>query len=847
MSCFVFLLFSISTTLACPEGCLCANNMIVCACTMQQSTPVLGSFRGIDYISKIYIHSCAKLTIAADTFSGLAVGQEMTIMNVDHLILEPHAFRNMLKYPAHFTIKDSGIDEMGENSFSGFSRAAHMWFRNVTVGVIKSGAFRHVSNIEYVYFRESTVQKIESEAFGYMTSVAHFYVRGKMKLGEIREHIFRKSSIANIMFEETYTNLSSAYAFTGAAYFNSFQFQNCTFSDTDFDTVPKVLYPTENGQKLEFIKTNVEKFSIASVSHVHHVRFEESHMERILGAKDMFLTNVSVLYFIRTFINYVESGSFSKSKNVQSVMFDDCVMDTVKSYAFNGSIGIGYVIFMNSRIVKFESNSFSNATIENFIMDGCEVDSIQSETFMHSKMTSFKLVGVTLSVMEKFALARFSSDYCGLENVKLNKIHEKIFEGIRVEVLNITENTFNSISDESFDGTTSFRRLTFNYNKFSCQCKSVYVARMMAYNAKKELALNLANNFCLAPIANRTQLGAFSFVKFLKNCKDPKLLAPFYEMDAGLVCHKNFMWTYCRCTSESVLVTRKLMNELKTKQTSGLTFTDCAKIRFQSKSMSKNEFSHIAVDHSQVEFEPEFLHDAPYLKTFTIRNCTLKTLTSNTFSHEHVIDSIEFLNSSIQNFEFESLKSLHVKEIRFVDCRLGEFQTKFASGAKLENFTVHNSHIGRIRNGAFNESLVATFHVIKSHFVEIQSGSAPDIFYKNTFICLIENKFSCQCDMSGMKRMINSNGCDDSENICFANNNNPDSSGDFLVNKRVSDIFKENFNLDEYKSSRGCYDEPYKPADQQQSRSSSSDVARLNFFALFQIVVLFFLRDNVLN
>ena len=160
-------------TASCPDnGCVCANNLIVCSCYetigpngTSERALTLASFDSIDYIAKVIIHSCDRLVIPKDTFAGLSISDELRIIGVRHVEIEPWAFREMQRSPKQFTIRDSGLSVLRADTFAGISNVEHLWLRNVTVDTIESYAFRHMSNIDYFYFRESKIGRIKTKAF----------------------------------------------------------------------------------------------------------------------------------------------------------------------------------------------------------------------------------------------------------------------------------------------------------------------------------------------------------------------------------------------------------------------------------------------------------------------------------------------------------------------------------------------------------------------------------------------------------------------------------------------------------------------------------------------------------
>lgn len=161
------------TTATCPDnGCVCANNLIVCSCYevigpngTSEKALRLASFKRIEYIAKVIIHSCDRLIIPKDTFAGISISDELRIIGVRHIDIEPWAFREMQRSPKQLTIRDSGLPTIRADTFAGISNVDHLWLRNVTVDVVESYAFRYMSNIDYFYFRESKINYIRTRAF----------------------------------------------------------------------------------------------------------------------------------------------------------------------------------------------------------------------------------------------------------------------------------------------------------------------------------------------------------------------------------------------------------------------------------------------------------------------------------------------------------------------------------------------------------------------------------------------------------------------------------------------------------------------------------------------------------
>ena len=130
----------------------------------------------LDYVDLFVVHSCDKLIISNDTFSGVELSEQLKLLAIGMIEIEPYAFRGIRKSPKQFIIQDSQFEEIPENAFVGLTHVDHFWFKNVSIKRIEKNAFNKLSYFNYIYFRNANIAAIDAEAFSKDSFCEYFNV-----------------------------------------------------------------------------------------------------------------------------------------------------------------------------------------------------------------------------------------------------------------------------------------------------------------------------------------------------------------------------------------------------------------------------------------------------------------------------------------------------------------------------------------------------------------------------------------------------------------------------------------------------------------------------------------------
>uniref|UniRef100_A0A915JUM0 Uncharacterized protein n=1 Tax=Romanomermis culicivorax TaxID=13658 RepID=A0A915JUM0_ROMCU len=768
------------STAACPRDCVCENTLIVCSCATDDYSQhensivldhhhviatknrTLSSFRGIDYVSKIFIHSCDQLIIEADTFHALNVGQELTIMNVRNLFISSFAFRQMHKYPDRLTIKDSHVKSIEGGAFTGFTKSTHFWIKNVTIDRIRSGAFDHVINIEYIYIRESRIRDVESRAFGKMEKIEHFFIRGQTKIDKIDASAFDKSSIQNLIIEDTTIRNSNQYAFNGFSSIQNFQFLNCTLNFDEIYTEISSKSP-KSPRTIEFSHTNLHNFMIGSLSNIsQEILFDQCILNFSLYSRQPTLKNVSKISFFKSEINHF---GYSKFEKIEDIEFIDCKIRSMSRLMKNSTIE--KLTFQNSRIKMINENDFS---AKNFIIDSCEIDQIRKSAFEGSRIDNFIIFKSKIGLMHDQTFSGLNANILTFDRNKISRFGDFMFQNADISNITIEDNLIDSFPDRILDDFSKNDYLSIQNNKFVCNCGSIF--RQMIDSpkimSKIDQRLLILRNFCYED-ENSLNLRLF----FKKKCPKFENAVKILEI---FRCQTIFTWTACTCLRENIEFSDSILSQISNGN-SGLLLYNCGNIKFLTAALKSFQFFHLIIDFSTILFDSELLNYQTNFHSLTLKNSRIDVLAERSLANLHT----KFLwikNSNVSKFTSLMFQMSYINSFLIENSSIDNLQKRFLDKSKINNLTIYGSKIKTIENNAFLDANLSILTISNSTIGNVESNALGRIirsspksqnnYYQKTnlFVCLANNRFHCFCDLSGLEEFFRTNGCRNDENYC---------------------------------------------------------------------------------
>lgn len=803
---------------SCPQGCVCANTLIVCTCSLETRTTngsivksddwfsnppdfVLGSFQGIEFVSKIYIHTCRNLLILGDTFSGLNIAHELTIMNIEKLTIDSYAFRHMKKYPDHFTIKDSRVDSLKSHAFSGFNKAAHIWFKNVTIGAIETSAFSNMADIEYVYFRESTLLHVHDYAFAGMVNVENFFMRGKMRLNRVSNYLFQNSTVSNIVLEDLVGEQFGQSMFQGFKFLGTAVLTNCTIDFTDHYPRPD---PYNNGQtfsaqKLEFLQSTLLNFPVGSIcSNIVDVEFDQCHLQ--LSVTPIPLKNVTKLEIKRSHFESLQSNTFHDSNHVDSILFIDSSIDSLDANVFASS-SINNVKFTKCNIKSLSRKCLSNMVLNRLIFDTCQIGRIESKILFHSRIGQLVITGSKVDLIEQEGFGESAVENVALEYSQYRRIGPRIFHRIHLRSMNLTENSIEAISDDFLADVFAIDRLTIEGNKFICTCSSFFheLFEGPKISIRNNGRTKVGRNFCYDDTAARSSslnLKLYHKNRCLNNQHaNGKASQSDKIINKSIICSKILTWTLCTCTVDSVAFSSFSLSEINRQMNSrkgsstGLIISDCNHINFLSASLANlpQMFSHLIIERSTFDFEMDAFCEqqniiddsittnknqniaATILSSLSIINCNVpKKFTIRSLSALK-LDQFVIEESVLDGFEAHSFYNSHIGEFIIVNSKIKQFDRDTTSRASFRNISIDNCTINKFETGSFSNGQIDSVNIVHSNIAEIQHNTIDvQKQARSMFLCFAWNKLMCQCDNGGVEQFMQINGCPENENVCHS-------------------------------------------------------------------------------
>ncbi|CDW55338.1 Nsp7 replicase family protein [Trichuris trichiura] len=756
----------------CPTGCICANTVVLCSCSGEVQFDILSPIRGIEYIGKIFVHSCSRLTIPADAFAGLAVGQEISIMEIQNLTIDPFAFRGMLKYPDQFTIRDSAVHLLATDAFAGFQQAKHLWFRNVTIHRVQRNAFRHVSNVDYLYFREVNFETIQSGAFANVQSIGNIFIRSKVNVQRMGSALFRGSKFDKLVIEDATVTSMSAYSLIGAASFGTIQLFNLRILSTSFNVPPDevtLLAATIKGGKIEFYNVIMDRLHLGIFANVDETRLEHCQIDRLTSGL-LTLHRVAVVSFVGSTVRFISSGAFANANQVGTVKFENSNVERIESGSFRHLSAVDYVMLLSTTVGAIETRAFENCTVNNFIIDGCTLHDMSTGSFMGVRSVLCRIVENNINKLSTrllpdsaFALFSFERNNISGQGASrwLSRMH--------AQHVNISGNWFVRW-EEHLLSEASFRSMELSANQFQCNCDNG-AAWLVDMITTRRLYLELAepivvineDNVCWEPQKKR-RLSIEAYWE--SDCSKEKVALKTRSLVHGLTCTVSSLWTECRCRRSATKIVLDFTGASQALNTSVLRISNCTEILLSWSLVG--QIQTIIFNSVKLLLAAQVFAKVNGLQSVWIEDSAVRLEGRHVLTTISPLVQVVFKNVDIHQVPVHSLSQSNAAEVTIENSKLGRLEPSMAEGSTIENLIIADSRIGFTSWSAFQGIRGAKLRLTNNIIGHMEGFSFLPAVATEKILCFNGNRIECNSTRDLRAALHVYNSCDNDSNKCYA-------------------------------------------------------------------------------
>lgn len=697
----------------CPAHCNCINSIIDCSCEQPQDSMELSSFKGLEYIQDVHIHSCQSVHIKANTFEGLKLTNDLTISGVAQLKLSAFAFRKMRKGPIRLFIKNSHLDQVVPHTFAGFASAQHMWFRNVSIDVIHSYGFADVTNVHNVYFREVKVKHMQPRAFARMTGIENFFLKEKISIGAMGEEIFDGAKMGQVYISDAQIASMHTHAITGFHAVDSIELTSVTFHNLTgpiatphnsggvrlFEPLrddPEIRadltsweqnvakYKSKGPQVkprlslLSISDSSAQLFALDSFSNVEEIRLQNFTIGKLIASQslDPDANDNANLYSLgrrstpdhlpsakRTNLLHISNCLISKVDRfaffapIGTIVFERSVVRNFAEFAFHNLQQINSLLFLNSEVDQLHPHAFYNCTIGDIIFDSCTMGKISSEAFDKTKLKLLKICGSRLTILQSKIFRHSEAEKLEFESNSVAELHEAAFTGIvTTKSSNFIKNQFNFTSLNGLAGiSTNFLRL--QQNQFKCDCSQHLFNDIYYFDALSRDRtsythdiMSVSDNRCATELTNVT----LTIGDFVSKCPSYHHQQALNTADItdGLRCHSKSLATECECISprQSVTLDPDLAAELP-RFTSVLWIRQCREaLEVEPHSFAKTSISTVKFSEVTVSLHSHAFAEMPNLLHLQFHRSIVQRLRSSSLTFtKRQCRSFKLMDSVVNN------------------------------------------------------------------------------------------------------------------------------------------------------------------------------------------------------
>ncbi|KAL1239089.1 hypothetical protein T4B_5544 [Trichinella pseudospiralis] len=762
------------TSARCPAYCICADTVIVCTCADAPSDhTTLDSFRGIEYIGKIFIHSCGKLVITSDTFAGLAVGHEISITNVSSLTVQSYAFRDMTKCPDQLTVRDSGLELLAENAFAGFRQAKHVWFRNVSIGRIETGAFRHLSDVQYLYFREASIGTLETGALGWLSNVSNVFMRGRLAVGWLGPALLRRSTFGKFMLEDAKIETMDAYALVASSSrFDSIELFNCRISRVSAGGDGAPLDPADGGERVHFFNVAVAgRLCLGTFSNVLELKFEQCRFDR-LSASTMRLRDVRSVALVRSSVGKIDERAFDAAERVRSVRFEHALIDHISGGSFSSLDQIDYFLLLSTTVQTMHTEAFRNCSIGSLIVDSSRVQNWQSSSIESTTLDQLRVVDSRLGTVAAGVFRRTLTAKFTFKRNNVTDADPAWLADLHADQVNVSQNRF---SNQVHFSNFSFNQLHLTGNQFRCQCTS-WLDQMIRLQAASETPSHCTvhSNGC----ADQPRRPVVSFANFSKrHCVAVNDHSDGTDNTGGgnlihwqvgpLRCSSAVpLWTECTCTATPSVGDYP---PTLTFNTSVVRVSNCKLLHLVDNFAGQ---AHSLILHnSTLLVAGQVFNSMDKLLSLTIVDCSLEMKQSRVFRTRNPILQMRLENVTIETADAGTqwLSQIDVARLIVDKSRLGHLRSLTIDGARIGRLTMNQNHFRSFNFAALKAIQIGQVDIVDNVIDHVEGVPSVEEDVENgKRLCFANNTVPCS-QYQSLHRAIDSNAnnaCKWSKNRC---------------------------------------------------------------------------------
>uniref|UniRef100_A0A7E4WE14 Recep_L_domain domain-containing protein n=1 Tax=Panagrellus redivivus TaxID=6233 RepID=A0A7E4WE14_PANRE len=684
----------------------------------------------LDYVDLFVVHSCDKLIITNDTFSGVEITEQFKLLEIKQIEIEPYAFRGIRKAPKQFVIQDSAIGTIPRNAFVGLSQVDHFWIKNVSINRIERSAFSGISLFKYIYFRGVVIDAIETEAFAEMHHVNYFYMRGNVSLSMVDEFIFRGSHIDEIMFEDARVKATD-YTLSGV-FSNKIELIDCKWH-TNKVTNAKV---TQQAVDIFNAKNSTFNRIVPGLFYNHtSITFDMCQIHHLTSIPTIYIQNCADFLISNSRIYQWHSHGIPEHSKIQSLTIESCQIDRTHTRAVFGSNIESFVLDKN-KIASTARRFFERSVITKLLVSECVIGSLAGSTFANARFNILLFNENKVANIDDKAFGIINAVQMQITSSYFPRFPEFAFEEGNITDLTVLSSHFRGPPPKSSFAGLSAQRLRFTHCEFVCQVDDCETNALFFQKSIHQLAWVFEHNRCLSH-------STFQTVNPSMVCTN----ATEIITDSGVFCRRRLEIEECICTSDdTVIVPRSRASLLVLGDCNSVSLVDSHSPQLHSVYLYRTAFINVQSLPQSLQ-RLHILHSAvKFNRAYIIRDTSLHELKLNGVHVDAIVDNA-FAGGHITSLVLDSTRLSGVTSKSFAKSMINELYIYDSEIVNAGDLFAHAKHAtiadSKLRSSLFLASI--------SH------------------LCFRNNSVECGCIEMDLK--LPQNQCDDSSNRCINGSN----------------------------------------------------------------------------
>ncbi|WKY01109.1 hypothetical protein Q1695_015257 [Nippostrongylus brasiliensis] len=428
-----------------------------------ESTPfskLVISSLGAAYISSFTIHSCATVFVANDSFAGAVLSDRLEFSGIGRLMLEPHAFRNIVQSPKQLVVDKCSLPVLLPYTFTGLSHMEHLWFRNSTIERLSTHTFYHLTHVNYLYFRDVTFKVIEKKAFGKMYSIGHLFLGGAIRIESGDGWLFAESSIEEILLEGVVGRLEEAFLLN------------------------------------TLIHLATIKDSVLQIESFEEVLADPEHLSSSTSSPQQ-----NSVHFRNVTMSFLVPGLLT---HFNEVLLSNCSIQTVRANRRTTMISkMNTLTLSETNVAVIEPFGFANISTRDLIMANCTVGKIGFSAFAGCRLDTLRIYGSRIASMSEGLLRNAYSKRIRITETNIEEVAPLAFDGASIGEMEMDSCLLHTVENHAFKGghirTLILRKTTANNVKpMPFAAAKIYAVQMTGCSMRgspvRELFSGLSSN-----------------------------------------------------------------------------------------------------------------------------------------------------------------------------------------------------------------------------------------------------------------------------------------------------------------------------------------------------------------